>query len=112
MRQHSAYSQHILCRIPAFAELADIGGSHHERLDGRGYPNGIDASLIGLSTRIVSAADVCDALTADRPYRAAMPPDRMLSIMRQDAGTAFDPACLEALATLIQAGHIAGAAAS
>ena len=106
MRQHSAHSETILSRIPAFAELASIGGAHHERLDGKGYPRGIDAAAISLPTRIVSAADVCDALTADRPYRPAMPPDRMLSIMREDVGTAFDPACFEALSTLTQAGEM------
>jgi len=106
MRQHAVHSERILSRIPAFAELAEIGGAHHERLDGKGYPRGIDASAIGLTTRIVSVADVCDALTADRPYRAAMAPDAMLAIMMKDSGTAFDPACLVALRELAADGRL------
>jgi HD-GYP domain-containing protein (c-di-GMP phosphodiesterase class II) len=106
MRQHAAHSESILARISAFAELAEIGGAHHERLDGRGYPRGIANSQIGALTRIVSVADVCDALTADRPYRAAMAPDRMLSIMSSDVGKAFDPACFEALRTLVTGGRL------
>ena len=100
IRRHPASSEHILGRIPAFKDLARIGGAHHERLDGKGYPRGLTASAIGLTTRIVTAADVCDALSADRPYRAALPPERMLGIMKEDVGTAFDPACFEALAAL------------
>jgi HD-GYP domain-containing protein (c-di-GMP phosphodiesterase class II) len=106
MREHALHSESILGRIPAFAELAEIGGAHHERLDGRGYPRGIEGGQIGALTRIVSVADVCDALTADRPYRAAMAPDRMLSIMSSDVGKAFDPACFEALRTLAAEGRL------
>ena len=101
MRQHAVHSENILMRIPAFAELAEIGGAHHERLDGKGYPRGMEGAQIGSLTRIVSVADVCDALTANRPYRAAMAPEKMLSIMGAEVGTAFDPACLEALRDLV-----------
>jgi HD-GYP domain-containing protein (c-di-GMP phosphodiesterase class II) len=103
MRQHANHSESILTRIPAFAELAEIGGAHHERLDGRGYPRGLESKQIGSLTRIVSVADVCDALTANRPYRAAMPVDKMLSIMGEDVGRAFDPGCFEALREIVQA---------
>ena len=106
MRQHAVHSKRILARIPAFAELAEIGGSHHERLDGKGYPHGLESPQIGFHTRIVSAADVCDALTATRPYRAAMPPDQMLAIMQKDSGTAFDPICLAALNDLATTGAL------
>nr|WP_235919080.1 HD-GYP domain-containing protein [Aureimonas psammosilenae] len=97
MRQHASESQSILSRVPAFAEMANVGGAHHERLDGKGYPLGLSAEKIDLDTRIVTVADVFDALTADRPYRAAMPTERALDIMRADVGTAFDPLCFDAL---------------
>nr|WP_207459741.1 HD domain-containing protein [Azospirillum sp. SYSU D00513] len=97
MRNHAVYSEAILSRIGAFAELARIGGAHHERLDGKGYPRGLRAESICLATRIVSTADVFDALTADRPYRAAMPVAKALAIMEADVGKAFDPVCFEAL---------------
>ncbi|WP_062114600.1 HD-GYP domain-containing protein [Aureimonas sp. AU40] len=97
MRQHSSHSRTILSQISAFAELAEVGGGHHERLDGKGYPLGLKGDEIGLETRIVTVADIFDALTADRPYRAAMPVSRALAILDTDSGTAVDPVCVEAL---------------
>jgi len=103
MRDHSAMSESILSRVPAFNEMARIGGAHHERLDGRGYPRGLKGDEIEEETRIVSVADVFDALTADRPYRAAMPVEKALGIMRADVGTAFDAKCFGALERAIDA---------
>lgn len=97
MREHALYSETILARIDAFRDIAVIGGAHHERLDGKGYPRGLRGHEIAREVRIVSVADVFDALTADRPYRPAMPVSKALTIMGADAGKAFDPACLDAL---------------
>lgn len=97
MKRHAEYSEEILNRIGAFSEIARIGGAHHERLDGQGYPRGLTAAEISLETRIITTADFFDALTADRPYRAAMPVTKALSIMDEVAGTALDPVCLAAL---------------
>ena len=97
MRRHPLYSAEILSRISAFGEVARIGADHHERLDGKGYPRGIAGDEISLATRIVTAADVFDALTADRPYRAAMSVDKAMSILEDMRGTAIDPVCLDAL---------------
>jgi putative nucleotidyltransferase with HDIG domain len=102
MRHHALYSETILSRIGAFQDLARIGGAHHERLDGKGYPRGLKGEEIGRETRIVSVADVFDALTADRPYRAAMPVSKAMGIMTADAGTAFDPVCLNALVRALE----------
>ena len=97
MRSHTTLGQSVLARIAAFREMARVAGSHHERLDGSGYPHGLTASRLGLETRIVSTADVFDALSADRPYRAAMPVADALALMERDVGTAFDPECFAAL---------------
>jgi putative nucleotidyltransferase with HDIG domain len=97
MRQHAAHSETILARIAAFQDLARVAGAHHERLDGKGYPRGIRGDEIALETRIITAADIFDALTADRPYRAAMPASKALAIMQEEAGRATDPVCIEAL---------------
>ncbi|UIY45682.1 HD-GYP domain-containing protein [Methylobacterium radiotolerans] len=97
MRNHASLSETILARVTVFHEMASIGGGHHERLDGRGYPRGLAGDAIAPETRIVSVADVFDALTADRPYRAAMSLEKALGIMRTDLGAAFDPACFAAL---------------
>lgn len=97
MRNHAVLSENILSRVALFHEMARIGGGHHERLDGKGYPRGLIGDAIAIETRVVSVADVFDALSADRPYRKAMPIEKALDIMRADAGSAFDPACLAAL---------------
>ncbi|MDX7952473.1 HD domain-containing phosphohydrolase [Lichenihabitans sp. Uapishka_5] len=97
MRGHAGFSETILGRVPAFADLARIGGGHHERLDGTGYPRGLKGDAIAPETRIVAVADVFDALTADRPYRGAMPVPDAFDILRRDSVTALDPACVAAL---------------
>lgn len=97
VRRHPALSQEILGRVTVFRPLAEIAGAHHERLDGRGYPNGLEAGQIMLETRIITAADIFDAITAERPYRGPVPVSDCLDIMRRDRGTAVDGACLEAL---------------
>ncbi len=97
MKLHAAHSETILSRIAAFRDLAAVAGAHHERLDGKGYPRGLKGDQIVLETRIITTADIFDALTADRPYRAAMPVSKALAIMAEMAGTAIDPDCLQAL---------------
>ena len=106
MRRHSGMSEEILSRIGAFADLSRVAGAHHERLDGMGYPNGLSGDEIDMETRIVSTADVFDALTAERPYRAAMPVSKALGILWEGAGTAHDPVCIAALERAI--GRAAG----
>ncbi|MBC8038421.1 MAG: HD domain-containing protein [Rhizobiales bacterium] len=97
MKQHAAHTETILSRISAFRELAPVAAAHHERLDGTGYPKGLRGSEIVLESRILTVADIFDALTADRPYRAAMPISKALSIMAGEVGTAIDASCFEAL---------------
>ncbi len=97
MQMHAAYSEMILSRIAAFGDLAVIAGAHHERLDGKGYPRGLCGDQIVRETRIITTADIFDALTADRPYRPAMPVTKALTLMAEMVGTAIDPDCLAAL---------------
>ena len=97
MKAHAAHTETILSRIAAFGDLAAIAGAHHERLDGKGYPRGLSGDQIALETRIITTADIFDALTADRPYRAAMPVSRALAIMSDMVGTQIDADCFAAL---------------
>ena len=97
VQKHAAYTTQILSRIGAFSELADVAGAHHERLDGKGYPNGWSAERIALETRIITTADIFDAITAERPYRGAIPVQRALQMMEESVDTAIDRNCLEAL---------------
>ena len=103
MRQHAAHTEAILGRIGAFAELSRVAGAHHERLDGTGYPRGLAGDAIALETRIITTADVFDAISADRPYRAAVPIPQTLAIMRASIGTAIDPLCFAALEQIVDA---------
>lgn len=97
MQKHTTLGEMILSRIAAFADIAAIASAHHERLDGKGYPRGLTGDQLSLEVRIVTTADIFDALTADRPYRAAMPIDKALSIMTDMVGTQIDPVCFDAL---------------
>ncbi|WP_114949122.1 HD-GYP domain-containing protein [Microvirga calopogonii] len=101
MREHAALSEAVLSRIGAFGDLARVVGAHHERLDGKGYPNGLAGDEIALETRIISTADVFDALTAERPYRAALPLATVQAIMAGDVGAALDGRCFDALQSAV-----------
>ena len=110
MRAHAALSESILQRIVAFRELAPIAGAHHERLDGKGYPRGLKGEEIALETRILTTADIFDALTAERPYRAAMPISKALSIMSDMQQSAIDAECFMALKAAMNAIELRSAA--
>ncbi|MBI1422094.1 MAG: HD domain-containing protein [Gammaproteobacteria bacterium] len=97
VRDHAKYTEVILSHLSPFAELAKVAGAHHERLDGGGYPYGLTANEICLETRIITVADIFDAITAARPYRGAIPVDRSIEIMRKEVHTAIDEAVLDAL---------------
>lgn len=84
IKKHPYFTQRILEKIPSFDRLAFIASAHHERLDGRGYFMNLDAKSLPLSARIIAVADVFDALSAERPYREAMPLERVLSIIAAD----------------------------
>ncbi|MEO8685830.1 MAG: HD domain-containing phosphohydrolase, partial [Devosia sp.] len=97
IKRHPELGRTILSKIDALRDTADIAGNHHERLDGGGYPHGLEGRAIDLDTRIVTTADVFDALTADRPYRKAMSVPDAIELMRRDVGPALDSTCFEAL---------------
>ncbi len=102
MRRHPIATREILVRTGCFRHLASAAASHHERLDGSGYDLGLGRSELPMLTRVLCTADICDALRASRPYRPAMPVERVLDIMRRDVGTGIDATCFEALQIAIQ----------
>jgi len=103
MQNHAAHTTAILGRVAALKDMAMIAGSHHERLDGAGYPLRLDARAISRETRIITVCDFYDALTADRPYRAALPVEDALGIMAGEVGKAIDADCFAALKQAIAA---------
>ncbi len=91
MRGHAEAGVALLGDIEFPWDIRPIVLSHHERWDGKGYPHGLAGEAIPLSARVLAVADVYDALTSVRSYKRAMTHDDALRILRQDAGTAFDP---------------------
>ena len=75
MREHPLVTAQILERVPGFGRLAPLASAHHERLDGGGYPRGLTADDLDLPMRVLAVADVYEAVTSERPYRAAMSSD-------------------------------------
>lgn len=99
VRKHPYYTLEILSRIPGFGTLAETAAAHHEKLDGSGYFRGWSAEQLSLPARILVVADIFDALAAARPYREALPLEKVFSLMRQDAPRAIDADCFNALQT-------------
>jgi putative nucleotidyltransferase with HDIG domain len=97
MRRHPELSRVILQSVPALADVAHLAATHHERLDGSGYPDGLTAAELDLPDRILQVADVAEALSAERPYRGALPVAEVLSMIGRDAGERLDADCVAAL---------------
>jgi putative nucleotidyltransferase with HDIG domain len=97
MRMHPVHTKTILSKIRSFDHLACVAGAHHERLDGTGYPEGLQADAMTLPARIIAVADVYQALSEKRPYRESLPADVVFGIMDRDIPARLDGDCLSAL---------------
>ncbi|HVF52089.1 MAG TPA: HD domain-containing phosphohydrolase [Actinomycetota bacterium] len=97
MERHAEIGHRVLSgsRSDLLILAADIALTHHERVDGSGYPRKLGGDDIPLEGRIAAIADVFDALTSDRVYRAAMPIDDAIALMKRDRGSHFDAALLD-----------------
>ena len=95
IKLHPVHGEGMLAGEPALAGAAHIVRHHHERMDGRGYPDGLAGHEIPLASRIIAACDALDAMTHDRPYRTAMPIKLAFAILREHAGSQWDPAVVE-----------------
>jgi HD-GYP domain-containing protein (c-di-GMP phosphodiesterase class II) len=106
IKNHTIEGQFILDRVGGLlGRVGEIVRSCHERWDGGGYPDGLAGEQIPLAARIVFACDAFNAMTTDRPYRAAMPVEVGLAELRANAGTQFDPTVVEALVEVIELGR-------
>ena len=110
IQAHAHMSHEFLKQVPFPRDLArvpEIAWSHHEKMDGSGYPRGLSGDAILLQARIVSVVDVFDALTAeDRPYKKAMSPDRAMQVIEHECEQgAWDPEVVATLRTLVDRGH-------
>jgi response regulator RpfG family c-di-GMP phosphodiesterase len=101
VRRHPVEGERMLERAGGMlAEIAPAVRAHHERWDGRGYPDGLEATEIPLAARIIAACDAFHAMTTTRPYRPAMPAEDALMELRACAGRQFDPDVVDAILRL------------
>ncbi len=102
IQRHPGAGRELLKELGGFSPLVlELVGSHHERVDGGGYPNRVPAGSLALEVRVLTVADVFDALTADRVYREAWTVERAMALMHEDTGRAFDAGCVKALEAVI-----------
>lgn len=104
IRCHPEWGTEALAAVPGLEDAASIVLFHHERWDGRGYPDGIGGADIPVESRILAACDAYCAMTAERPYRAALSPGDAGTLVRTAAGRQFDPAVAGALLAIVLAG--------
>jgi putative nucleotidyltransferase with HDIG domain len=97
MERHPLFTAEVLERVGAFNEIVETAARHHERLDGTGYPWGLSGAQLDPAARILAVADVYEALTADRPYRAPLTREAALEIMGRDRGTRLCAVTMDAL---------------
>ncbi|MFP5257489.1 MAG: HD domain-containing phosphohydrolase, partial [Acidobacteriota bacterium] len=106
MKQHAATGYEILKDIDFPWPVAEIVHCHHERLDGSGYPRGLDGAALGVAARILAVADVLDAMASNRPYRPALGVAAALAELSRHRGTAFDSDAVDAAHAVIASGRI------
>ena len=103
MRRHPSLGETMLAGAPGFSEVATWIGAHHERPDGRGYPELLTIEELPLPPRILAVADAYWALRAERPYRPAFAASEAVAMLQVGAGQQFDPASVEALPAALRA---------
>ena len=96
VRAHPIIGASLLAQMPELDHIRPLILAHHERFDGRGYPNGVKGDAIPRAAQIIAVADAYEAITTPRPYRRAVTPEAAVAELRACAGTQFDPAVVEA----------------
>ena len=107
LRLHPVMGANILARMPGTARLIPIVLHHHERWDGRGYPDGLSGTRIPVESRIILVADAYDAMTTERPYGRVLDPDEAMDEISRFTGTQFDPLMVDAAHGTHQSGYLA-----
>lgn len=101
MRQHTAIGRNILCKVKSLEDVLPIVYHHHERMDGRGYPDGLRGEDIPFLARVLSVVDGFEAMTSHRAYHQARTPEQARAILAQGAGTQWDAQAVTALFDLL-----------
>ncbi|MEJ6949840.1 HD domain-containing phosphohydrolase [Natronospora cellulosivora (SeqCode)] len=100
IKNHTIWGYETLCQFEDLKDIADYILSHHERWDGKGYPNGIAGNKIPIASQIIALADAWDAMTSDRPYRKALSHDQAVVEIIDGKGKQFSPAVVEVFLTI------------
>jgi putative nucleotidyltransferase with HDIG domain len=103
INDHPTIGLRILNPVELPPEVVAFVASHHEKLDGSGYPNGLRGGEVPLVARIASVSDMYDAMTTDRPYRLAMTPEECMEILKGESGTLLDPEVVKAMKRVLMA---------
>jgi putative nucleotidyltransferase with HDIG domain len=102
MRAHARIGAKMIERIPCLKEIAPIVRAHHERMDGKGYPDRLSGTQIPLISRIIAVADSFHAMISKRPYRDPMPIPRAIDILIEGSGTQWDSTVVDAMLTILR----------
>jgi putative nucleotidyltransferase with HDIG domain len=102
MREHPAIGARILAEVEDYSDIALVVRSHHERWDGAGYPDGLSGHAIPRLARIIAVADSYNAMTSDRPYRAAMRTERAIQQLVLGKGTQFEASVVDAFTAVLE----------
>jgi HD-GYP domain-containing protein (c-di-GMP phosphodiesterase class II) len=103
VKRHAVDGERILQAEPALATVAAIVRSHHERIDGRGYPDGLSGDAVPLAARIIAVCDAFDAMTHEHRHRRAMSPGMAFSVLREHAGSQWDPKVIDHVMAVLPA---------
>jgi HD-GYP domain-containing protein (c-di-GMP phosphodiesterase class II) len=106
MHKHCDAGHDFLHRIPDFDEGADLVRSHHERVDGSGYPRGLKGIELPLEASIIAVCDAYDAMTSDRVYRQALPHHKVIAELKAGRGTQWNERAVDALLELVERGEV------
>jgi putative two-component system response regulator len=102
VREHPAIGARVVQSMRLARQIVPIVRSHHERWDGRGYPDGLKGEEIPIEARIVALVDAYDAMSTERSYRTALPPEVIRTELEQNAGKQFDPDLTALLLRLLE----------
>ncbi|MBA2692632.1 MAG: HD domain-containing protein [Rubrobacter sp.] len=106
IKAHPRLTYEILRRVPHLQSLAETAANHHEKLDGSGYHRGVGSESLDRSSRILAVADIYDALAQTRPYRDALPTEKVLSILEKESGQKLCPDSCEVMESVIEEGEL------
>ncbi len=102
MQEHSQIGADIVARIDSFKEASKLVYYHHERYNGKGYPEGLEGEKIPLGAKIIAVADAYDAMTSRRPYRKAYPKEEAIAELKKNMGIQFDERVVKAFLKVIE----------